>query len=288
MNSMTLFGTRRAAISAGLHRGWIETRQNLREPAYLIGHLIPPAAYIFVLLGLREKPVPGSEFALIAMVLPSLVGMSIAYGGLSAPAQSITTDREDGTLLRAKATPHGMLGYLFGKIVMFALTTLMSLLPIIVMGILVVDELILNARAWLLLVAIFLVGMVSTVPIGVAFGALMKSSLQAMLVPLGWTLVMIFSGIFFPITHLPNWLQGMAQIFPVYWLGLGARAAMLPAEMAAIEIGQSWRTMEMLVVLGVWAVVGFLLAPMFLRRMARRQSGSALAATRARYMAKGY
>ena len=231
---------------------------------------------------------PGTDFALVTMVLPSLLGMTIVYGGLSGPAPSITADREDGTLLRAKATPNGMLGYLIGKIVMFALTTLLSLIAIVIPGIMIVDNLILDARAWLLLALLFVVGMVSTVPIGVALGSLMKSSMQAVLVPLVCTLIMIASGIFFPITVLPTWLQSVAQAFPFYWVGLGARSAMLPAEMVAAEIGQSWRTVEMFAVLGVWAVIGLLLAPILLRRMARRQSGSALAKVRERYMSKGY
>jgi ABC-2 type transport system permease protein len=58
--------------------------------------------------------------------------------------------------------------------------------------------------------------------------------------------------------------------------------------MVAAEIGQSWRTVEMFAVLGAWAVIGFSLAPILLRRMARHQSGSSLAATRARVMSKGY
>jgi ABC-2 type transport system permease protein len=133
--------------------------------------------------------------------------------------------------------------------------------------------------------------MVSTVPIGVAFGSLMKSSVQAMLAPRVCTLIMIPSGIMFPITVLPSWLrwlQSVAEAFPFYWLGLGARSAMLPAEMVAAEIGGSWRTLQMFAVLGVWAVIGFLLAPILLRRMARRQSGSAVAKVRERYMSKGY
>jgi ABC-2 type transport system permease protein len=292
MTTTTALDTRWAAVRAGLSRGWIETRQNLTETAYVIGHLIPPVAYIAVLLFLgrmmRGKTLPGMDFALITMVLPSLLGMEIALGGLSRPASSITADREDGTLLRAKATPNGMLGYLVGKIVMFVLTTLLSLILIVIPGIMIVDNLILDARAWLLLALLFVVGMVSTVPIGVALGSLMKSSVQAMLVPLVCTLVMIPSGIFFPITVLPTWLQWVAQAFPIYWVGLGARSAMLPAEMVAAEIGQSWRTVEMFAVLGVWAVIGFLLAPILLRRMARRQSGSALAKVRERYMTKGY
>jgi ABC-2 type transport system permease protein len=245
-------------------------------------------AFVAVLLFTRGKTVPGTDFALGAMVLPGLLGWSIAYGGLGGPAAGITADREDGTLLRAKATPNGMLGYLVGKIVMFALTTLLGLIAIAIPGIMIVDGLILDARAWLLLALLFVVGMVSTVPLGVALGSLMKSSMQAALVPLACTLIMLASGIFYAITVLPTWLQSVAQAFPFYWVGLGARAAMLPAEMVAAEIGGSWRTVEMFAVLGVWAVIGLLLAPILLRRMARRQSGSALAKVRERYMSKGY
>jgi ABC-2 type transport system permease protein len=295
MTTTTALDTRWAAVRAGLSRGWIETRQNVTETAYVIGHAIPPVAYVAVLLFMRGiergKTVPGTDLALVTMVLPSLLGMEIAFGGLSRPATSITADREDGTLLRAKATPNGMLGYLVGKIVMFASMTLLSLIAIVIPGLMIVDNLVLDARAWLLLALLFVVGMVSTVPIGVALGSLMKSSVQAVLVPLVWTLLMIPSGIFFPITVLPTWLQwlqSVAEAFPIYWVGLGARSAMLPPQMVAVEIGQSWRTVEMFAVLGVWAVIGFLLAPVLLRRMARRQSGSTLAKVRERYMSKGY
>lgn len=288
MTATIALDARWAAVRAGLSRGWIETRQNLTETIYVFGHAIGPVANVAVLLFFRGKTVPGTDFALVAMVLPSLLGMTIVYGGLSAPASSITADREDGTLLRAKATPNGMLGYLIGKIVMFALTTLISVIAIVIPGIMIVDNLILDARAWLLLALLFVVGMVSTVPTGVALGSLMKSSMQAALVPLAYTLIMLVSGIFYPITVLPTWLQSVAQAFPVYWVGLGARSAMLPGEMVAAEIGQSWRTVEMFAVLGVWAVIGFLLAPILLRRMARRQSGSAVAKVRERYMSKGY
>ena len=288
MITTTALDTQWAAVRAGLSRGWIETRQNLTETVYVIGHALPPVAYVAVLLFMRGKTVPGTDFAFGTMVLPSLLGMTIVYGGLSGPAPSITADREDGTLLRAKATPNGMLGYLVGKIVMFALTTLFGLIAIVIPGLMIVDNLILDARAWLLLALLFVVGMVSTVPIGVALGSLMKSSMQAVLVPLVCTLLMIPSGIFFPITILPTWLQVAAQAFPFYWVGLGARSAMLPAEMVAVEIGRSWRTVEMFAVLGVWAMIGLLVAPILLRRMARRQSGSALARVRERYMIKGY
>ncbi|GAB2495400.1 ABC transporter permease [Streptosporangium sandarakinum] len=88
------------------------------------------------------------------------------------------------------------------------------------------------------------------------------------------------SGIFYPITSLPEWLQWIAQVFPIYWMGLGMRSALLPDSAVAVEIGESWRHLETAGVLGAWAVLGLLVAPVVLRRMARGESGSTVAARR--------
>jgi ABC-2 type transport system permease protein len=85
---------------------------------------------------------------------------------------------------------------------------------------------------------------------------------------------------------MPGWLQGVAQFFPVYWLGLGMRSVFLPDALAAVELGHSWRHLETFGVLGLWAVVGLALAPVVLRRMARRESGSAVAARREKAMTR--
>jgi ABC-2 type transport system permease protein len=289
MTSTTAPDARWAAAQAGLSRGWIETRHVFTETASIIGSLLMPVTCTVALLLMRGKTVPGTDFPLGAIALPSFLGLSIAFGGFVGPASTIAIDREDGTLLRAKATPNGMLGYLVGKIVTFALTTLVGIIAILVVGSIVVDGPIVDAGGWLLLAPIFVIGMVSTVPIGVALGSLMKSSAQAFALVFMPTGLLIYpSGIFTPITTLPTWLQWVGQVLPFYWVGLGARSAILPAKMAAIEIGGSWRTLEMFVVLSVWSVIGLLLAPRMLRRMARRQSGSTVAAARERIMSKGY
>ncbi|HEU5199513.1 MAG TPA: ABC transporter permease, partial [Ktedonobacterales bacterium] len=80
------------------------------------------------------------------------------------------------------------------------------------------------------------------------------------------------SGIFYPISALPAWVQWIAQGFPIYWLGVGLRSVFSPAA-AALEPGGSFRPLTILLVLAAWAVVGLLLAPPVLRRMARRTSG---------------
>jgi ABC-2 type transport system permease protein len=62
------------------------------------------------------------------------------------------------------------------------------------------------------------------------------------------------------------------------------RAALLPAGLASVELDGSWRLPYVLLVLVVWSVIGLVAAPAVLRRMARRESGSRVAARRERAM----
>ena len=285
MTTTTALDPRWAAVLAGLSRGWIETRQTFTQIPTLLTHWFAPVTYVLLLLFLRRFTLPGTHFSLGMTMLPGFLSLMIIMGGICSPTGGITADREDGTLLRAKATPNGMLAYLVGKIVMCALTTLLSFVVILVAGILIASDLTLDARTWLLLTLVFVVGMVSTVPMGVALGSIMKGA-QALLVFFGTMLIIVVSD-FLPITLLPTWLQWLVRAFPAYWVGLGTRSALLPAEMVAAEIDK-WRAVEMFVVPGVWAAIGLLLAPILLRRMARRQSGSALARVRERIRSRGF
>jgi ABC-2 type transport system permease protein len=66
----------------------------------------------------------------------------------------------------------------------------------------------------------------------------------------------------------------------MYWLGLGMRSALLPDTAVGVELGGSWRQLETIGVLGAWAVLGLIVAPIVLRRMARRESGARVAERR--------
>lgn len=110
-----------------------------------------------------------------------------------------------------------------------------------------------------------------------------KSTMGMLMLPV-MAIVMV-SGIFVPLTMMPVWAQWVGQTFPVYWVGLGTRAAILPDEMVVAELMSSWRIVESLTVLGLWALVGCIVAPIVLRRMARRESGSRLDESRERALA---
>lgn len=270
-----------AAVRAGTKRGLIELRQTFTNFLDLWTYLFPAAILTVVMLFMRGSTVDGTSFSLGSMVLPSAMGMGIAFGGLLTLSQLLTVEREDGTLLRAKAIPNGMLGYLVGKIILVSGMTLVGLVIQVVPGLFLLDGFEMNGLgSWFTLAWVVLLGLVATMPLGAVFGSLVSNARNMGIIMLPIMGLVATSGIFYPINGFPEWLQWVGQTFPIYWLGLGMRSAMLPDAMAAVEIGGSWRHLETVGVLGLWAVLGLLLAPVVLRRMARRESGSAVAARR--------
>jgi ABC-2 type transport system permease protein len=269
------------AARNGVARGWIELKHTFTNGQDLMGYLFPTVLLLAVMFFMRNATVPGTGFSLGARTLPSALGMGIVFGGMVNLAQQLLVEREDGTLLRAKATPNGMFGYLVGKITVASGMLLISFVLQLVPGLFLLEGLAINtAGAWLTLSWVLVVGLVATLPLGAVVGSLFENPRNFGIVMLPLMGLIATSGIFYPLTNYPTWLQWVGQAFPIYWLGLGMRSAMLPDEMAAVEFGQSWRHLETLGVLGAWAVAGLILAPIVLRRMARRESGSSVAARR--------
>jgi len=267
----------------GATRGWTELKHTFSNGQDVFGYVFPTILFLGVMFFMRNATVPGTDFSLGARTLPSVLGLNIVFGGLVNLAQHLLLEREDGTLLRAKATPNGMLGYLVGKIVLVSSMMLINLVLVLVPGLFLFDGLNLTSvDAWFTLAWVLVIGLVATLPLGAIVGSLFENPRNFGLVMLPLMGLIATSGIFYPITTFPTWLQWVGQAFPVYWLGLGMRSALLPDELAAVEIGESWRHLETLGVLGVWAVAGLMLAPIVLRRMARRESGSSIEARRQR------
>jgi ABC-2 type transport system permease protein len=273
-------------IVMGLRRGWTEIRHTLTNSADLWSYLFPAILLLATVALMRNSTVPGTSFSLGSRTLPGVFGMGIAMGGLMTTSQQLIMDREDGTLLRAKAVPRGMASYLTGKVVLVGGMTLIGFLIQLIPGLFLVDGLSVDAGGWLTLLWLLPVAFVATLPLGAAVGSLFDDPRNMALVTLPIFGAIAISGIFYPITGFPGWLQGLGQVFPMYWLGLGMRSVFLPDSLAAVEIGHSWRHLETFGVLAGWAVLGLVLAPILLRRMAARESGSAVEARRERALSR--
>lgn len=270
------------AVRLGLRRGWTEFTQSLRSPQDQAFYLFMSVATLAYLWFNRADEVAGTSLRYPAVALPSILAALVAFNVVMHPASALVMEREDGTLLRYRSLPHGMPGYVTGQVLNHSLGLLPMLVVILVPSALLFEGVVPDGAAgWLTAAWVLVLGMAATMPLGMMLGAVLPSVQKLS----SWGMVPVLlltavSGIFFPVQALWGWVQAVAQVFPVYWIGLGMRSAFLPETAAAVELGGSWRTGATALALTAWAVAGLLAAPVVLRRMARRQSGSTVAAAR--------
>lgn len=278
--STTAPDARRHAVRVGARRGLTEFGISLRNPEDLLFYAMWGGGLLLYLVLNRDAVVDGTSLTVPMLVLPGSLAAMVVFGGVLGPAFALVLEREDGTLLRAKAAPHGMVGYVTGQVVLQALGMLPMVALLLVPSVLLLGvEVHRGVVGWVALAATLVLGLVATLPLGMVMGSVVRKPAHVST----WGMLPILamgaiSGIFAPVTLLAGWLQGLAQVFPMYWLGHVLRWAVLPDEAVGVEIGGEWRILEAIGVLGAWTVVGLLLAPRVLRRMARKESGSAVEA----------
>jgi ABC-2 type transport system permease protein len=270
------------AVRLGLRRGWTEFVHSIRSTQDQGFYLFTGVAVLGYLFLRRDTEVEGTDLLLPTVALPSIIGALVAFGVVIGPAYALAMEREDGTLLRLKSAPHGLTGYFTGQLLFHSLGLVPQLLIILLPSFVLFEGLMSGgASGWVTVAWVLVLGLLATMPIGMVIGSLVPNTQKVGT----WGMLPVIvlagiSGIFYPIQQLWGWVQVVAQVFPMYWLALGMRSAFLPDEAAALEVSGGWRHLETALVLGGWAVVGALVTPLVLRRMARRQAGSQVEAAR--------
>jgi ABC-2 type transport system permease protein len=271
-----------AVLPVGARRGWIEFRNSVTNPADLSYNLVGFAVFAVSLFLQRNRDVDGLPIAFL--ILPGALTVIVLLVTTFATASTVTADREDGGLLRAATVPHGVRAYLTGHVVRGWIEASCMLVLYAVAGWLMAPALrSVDALGVLTGAVVLALGILACLPFGIAVGSLFTSSRAV----LGWGLLVLgalvaVSGLFFPLPEMARWTQVVGQVLPVYWLGHGVRAA-IGAD-PVMEVGGEFRLWLAVLVLAGWAVLGSVLALLFLRRAARRESGSAVARRQAAAM----
>jgi ABC-2 type transport system permease protein len=271
------------SLRAGIRRGGIELRHFLRNGKELFSHLTNVVVALLVAAFLSDD-VPGTRIPMSHLVLAGFAAYLLFQVGLINLPQMLVTEREEGALLRLRATPGGIPAYLVAKCLLVVVVAVGTLALLLVAGALLVDgPLPRGPGDWLTLLWVTTLGLLAVVPLGAAIGAVLPNPREALALIMLPTLgLLLISGVVFPITMLPVAVQQVAAVFPLKWMAQGLRSALLPDSARTAEVAGSWELPLVALVLTAWAVFGFLLAVPLLRRAARRESGSRLSARRRR------
>ncbi|WP_018093142.1 ABC transporter permease [Streptomyces sp. FxanaC1] len=268
---------RRRYWRAGVLRGGIELRHLLRNPKELSGHLVNVVVAL-LLAGYLNDKVPGTQVPMAHLTLSGFAAYLLFQIGLVNLPQILVTEREEGALLRLRATPGGIPAYLVAKSLLVVAMAFGTLVLLLGTAALLVDGPLPHGPAgWLTLLWVSALGLLAVVPLGAAIGAVLPNPREALaLIMLPVMALLITSGAMFPLASLPAVVQKIASVFPLKWMAQGLRSALLPDAARAAEPAGSWELPTVALILTAWAILGFLLAVPLLRRAARRESGSRL------------
>lgn len=217
------------------------------------------------------RPDGSGGISMAAYYLPGMIAAGLLLTGVQNLAVDIAREKSEGWLRRLGGTPMSPASYFIGKAGLVLVTSLAQLalllvFAVVVFGIALPDD----PERWLRFAWLFLLGIVTMTLLGIALSAAPRSSRSATAVVLPIVLILQFiSGVYLQFSMLPEWLQNIASLFPLKWLGQGMRSVFLPEHFAGAETGGDWDLWLVAANLVGWLVVGLVISLLTFRWVRR-------------------
>lgn len=261
---------------------WADVRPNFTG-AGLFGLLFGPAVLLGVGFWISKQQDHGGYgtvfvnvfFASLAVGLASFVALQLIG--------EFQSERLNGGLLRARTLPHGPLTWAISKTISSLVITLVIQAITFGVGIFAISSVTVKMSDLLLLLPLVVLATFACAPIGFILGALNRGMFTQMLSFLVAMGLIATSGVFFPLSSLPRWVQIIQMGLPFYWCSHLSRYLLLGADNAAAEVGEAFHPFMALAILGVWVVGGYAISTLVARRAFQRETLSALTSFQQRF-----
>lgn len=255
-------------LPGAIRLGWARTRYEVRGFFRERDAVIFIFAYPVIMLAIfatvfgQDGATVGDDIPFAQYFLPGMIATGILLSSFQSLALDITAERDRGGLKRLRGTPLPATSFFLGKIGQVLVTALIQLVLLLLVARFLFDvPMPDSAERWGTLAWVFALGTATGAICGVGFSSLPRSAKSASAVVTPVVLVLQFiSGVFFTFYQLPSWMQEVAAVFPLKWMAQGMRSVFLPDSAAAIEPAGGWEHGRTALVLGVWLVLGLVLA----------------------------
>ena len=212
-------------------------------------------------LGISESFIEGQGKGFKAWLIPGIAAMAIMQTGLFTVVFTLVRFRSQGVLRRLKASPIGASHFLAGQLTTKAIVVVLQTYVLVIVGAIVLGVSVGDGRVgtWIDLTLLALLGGALFIAMGLAVSGWAKNEETAAPVANIISMPMMFlSGVFFPLSVMPDWLTAWSQYLPLTFLADGMRA--ITVEGAPIT------TLDTeLIGLGVWIVLSFIIATKMFR-----------------------
>jgi len=200
----------------------------LRNFSFQFFSILMPAGFYLLFTKVMVSDTVPVSFSLRYMA--SMIVYSGTINALFGIALILMHDREKGLLQWYQLTPSGVQPYYLS---VGFWSMVMNGIAIVVLGMLavVVNHVSLTLGQWLAVAGVALVGQIPTLLMGVAISFLNRPETLSVVSNLITFPMAIVSGLWWPMSMLPSWLQSIGKLMPTYfvnnWLGAVATHATL-------------------------------------------------------------
>jgi ABC-2 type transport system permease protein len=212
-------------------------------------------------IGISESFIEGQGQGFKGWLIPGIAAMAIMQTGLFTVVFTLVRFKSQGVLRRLKATPIGASHFLAGQLTTKAIVVVLQTYVLVIVGALVLGVTVGGGRLamWFDLTILALLGGALFIAIGLAVSGWAKNEETAAPVANIISMPMMFlSGVFFPLSIMPEWVTRWSQYLPLTYLADGMRA--ITVEGAAITtLGSE------LLGLAVWIAIAFVIATRMFR-----------------------
>jgi ABC-2 type transport system permease protein len=240
-------------------RATVELKEFFRQRESVVFTLLLPVLLLVVFGAVLDYDI-GFGVTFTQYFMAGIIAAGILGASLQNMAISIATERSDGTLKSLAGTPMPRSAYFVGKIVQVLAVTVAIIAVLLLIGVAFYDIDLPSGRDWVTFAWVTALGAAACTLLGIAISSLAKNGRSASATVTPFALLLQFiSGVFFVFGSLPTWMQTVAAVFPLKWMGQGLRSVFLPDALAAQEPAGSWELGRVALVLAVWCVAGLLL-----------------------------
>ena len=211
------FGTREL-LRCYVREARYEFMRLLRTPSFVLPTLLFPALF-YILFGVVLSGTRGGDGVSISSYLLATYGVfGIMGASLFGFGVTIAIERERGFLTLKRALPMPPGAFLFAKLVMAMLfAAIISVELAIIATTMTAIEL--SALQWVCLFVINIVGTLPFCALGLCLGTLVGGSAAPAVVNLIYLPMSFLSGLWLPLSMLPDFIARFAPIWPSYHLG---------------------------------------------------------------------
>jgi ABC-2 type transport system permease protein len=168
----------------------------------------------------------GGEISTDAYFTAGIAAYAIMMSSFSTIAISLTTQRESGQLKRLRGTPMPAWTFIAGQMVRSIVLVVVMVAALLAIGHFAYDVEVRGETLVGFLVYVAL-GTATMAALGMALTVVAPTADAASTIaPFGAVMLAFVSGVFVPVETLPNWLEEVGRVFPLYHLADGLQTTM--------------------------------------------------------------